>query len=117
MLMFTCLTVINSSILLILVTLMILLFKKSHLQMEKNSPFECGFEPMESARIPFSIHFFLIGIMFLVFDIEIVLIMPLMLISTLINMKVLLISSFTPIFILLWGLFHEWNYQSLNWTS
>lgn len=43
---------------------------------EKLSPFECGFAPIQEFRIPFSLHFFLITILFLVFDVELVLMFP-----------------------------------------
>lgn len=43
---------------------------------EKVSTYECGFDPLGNPGEPFSIHFFLIGILFLIFDIEISFILP-----------------------------------------
>lgn len=43
---------------------------------EKMSPFECGFQSFSQTRSPFSISFYLVGILFLVFDLEIVLLYP-----------------------------------------
>lgn len=44
---------------------------------EKKSEYECGFEPFDSAtRLPFDVHFYLVGILFLVFDVEIALLFP-----------------------------------------
>lgn len=43
---------------------------------EKVSVYECGFDPFESARIPFSVRFFLVGILFMIFDLEISYIIP-----------------------------------------
>lgn len=44
---------------------------------EKSSEYECGFEPFDSAtRQPFTIHFYIVGILFLIFDVEIALLFP-----------------------------------------
>ena len=43
---------------------------------EKVSVYECGFDPFESSRAPFSVRFFLVGILFLVFDLEISFLFP-----------------------------------------
>nr|AXS65203.1 NADH dehydrogenase subunit 3 [Cleridae sp. 3 KM-2017] len=102
---------------LIMMILASLLSKKTFQDREKNSPFECGFDPKSSARTPFSLHFFLIAMIFLIFDVEITLIFPLIItmkISKLINFFYLL--SFL-IFILLLGLYHEWNQGALDWTN
>jgi NADH:ubiquinone oxidoreductase subunit 3 (subunit A) len=42
----------------------------------KATPFECGFNIIETGRIPFSIQFFLVALVFLIFDVEIVLLFP-----------------------------------------
>nr|YP_010230647.1 NADH dehydrogenase subunit 3 [Bathymodiolus aduloides]QSV10324.1 NADH dehydrogenase subunit 3 [Bathymodiolus aduloides] len=45
---------------------------------EKASPYECGFDPMLSARSSFSLRFFLLGVLFLVFDVEVVMVVPIL---------------------------------------
>nr|ARH55055.1 NADH dehydrogenase subunit 3 [Leiodes picea] len=89
---------------------------KSFMDREKSSPFECGFDPKSSARLPFSIQFFLIAIIFLIFDVEIVLLMPLMLTLTITNLASFMLISFTFLMILIMGTLHEWNQGALNWA-
>ena len=43
---------------------------------EKLSPYECGFEPFEDARIRFDVRYYLIAILFIVFDLEIAFVFP-----------------------------------------
>lgn len=93
-----------------------ILRKKNNFEQEKISPFECGFNPLNSSRIPFSIRFFLIAIIFLIFDVEIALILPIILTSYYSEIKIWTLTNLIFIFILLIGLFHEWNQGSLNWT-
>uniref|UniRef100_UPI0020296934 NADH dehydrogenase subunit 3 n=1 Tax=Zoroaster ophiactis TaxID=467010 RepID=UPI0020296934 len=84
---------------------------------EKASPYECGFDPLNSARIPFSFRFFLVAILFLLFDLEIALLFPypsaLILFSP--NFSLLLASIFLVILTL--GLVFEWIQGGLDWAE
>nr|ASY97982.1 NADH dehydrogenase subunit 3 [Taumantis sigiana] len=93
------------------------LSKKNIEDREKNSPFECGFDPISSSRLPFSLRFFLIGIIFLIFDVEIALILPMTIIPYNSNIIVWTLTSISFLVILIIGLFHEWNQGSLEWAS
>nr|QTJ29950.1 NADH dehydrogenase subunit 3 [Graphium eurous asakurae] len=101
----------------IFMILSMILSKKSFMDREKNSPFECGFDPKSSARLPFSLHFFLITVIFLIFDIEIALIFPFIVSFNLVNIIPLTKISFFFLIMLLIGLYHEWNQNMLNWTN
>nr|UAA82791.1 NADH dehydrogenase subunit 3 [Tarebia granifera] len=94
-----------------------ILSKRTVSDREKNSPFECGFDPMKSARLPFSLRFFLLAIIFLIFDIEIVLLFPVLAsMSNGFNLY-LAVGIFSFLVILMVGLFHEWNEGSLSWAQ
>ena len=43
---------------------------------EKISPYECGFEPFNDARITFDVHFYIVAILFMIFDLEIAYLFP-----------------------------------------
>ncbi|KAG5321328.1 NU3M oxidoreductase, partial [Acromyrmex heyeri] len=85
-----------------------LFLKKINLNQEKISPFECGFNPLSNARLPFSIQFFIISLIFLIFDIEIALLLPLIYLSINFNPFIIL-YSFLFLFILNIGLYTEYN--------
>nr|WRK21355.1 NADH dehydrogenase subunit 3 [Xestocephalus sp. n. A ZLL-2024a] len=98
-------------------TMIIMLKKKSTINKQKMSPFECGFNPMSFPRVPFSIHFFIISVLFLIFDIEIIIILPMIITVKSSMLLKWLVSSTMVITILLMGLYHEWNNGLLNWTK
>nr|UBR43142.1 NADH dehydrogenase subunit 3 [Microhyla beilunensis] len=84
---------------------------------EKLSPYECGFDPLGSARLPYSMRFFLVAILFLLFDLEIALLLPspwamqlLSPISTIFWAAIILI-------LLTMGLIYEWLQGGLEWAE
>nr|QLO81942.1 NADH dehydrogenase subunit 3 [Leptopilina syphax] len=92
----------------------LVLSKKMYKCRNKMSSFECGFDPMSYSKVPFSIQFYLISIIFLIFDVEITLILP----------SIILIQEkwffYKYIFcvimlILVLGLYYEFKEGSLNW--
>nr|YP_010534083.1 NADH dehydrogenase subunit 3 [Amblyomma sparsum]UXX50178.1 NADH dehydrogenase subunit 3 [Amblyomma nuttalli] len=104
-----------SVIFLIFITFMIL-FYKNFMSKEKLSPFECGFDPFSCSRVPFSLKFFFIAIIFLIFDVEIIVILPFPLLMY--NKNLSLIVSFILInSIILMGLFFEWKKGMIDWMK
>nr|YP_009445804.1 NADH dehydrogenase subunit 3 [Hypselodoris apolegma]ATX68392.1 NADH dehydrogenase subunit 3 [Hypselodoris apolegma] len=84
---------------------------------EKLTPFECGFDPLSKMRSPFSLRFFLLVVLFLIFDVEIALLFPVLSIF-LTKLSFMVSSAFIMfILILLFGMFHEWNEGALDWLS
>nr|ADP89692.1 NADH dehydrogenase subunit 3 [Chtenopteryx sicula] len=102
---------------LVLLILGLVINKRSYMDREKNSPFECGFDPSVHTRAPFSMRFFLLAVIFLIFDVEIILLMPLTMDILNSNTHWPLTSTILFLTILLLGLFHEWNQGSLNWMK
>nr|QLY90051.1 NADH dehydrogenase subunit 3 [Nemotelus notatus] len=94
-----------------------ILSKKTFSDREKSSPFECGFDPKSSSRLPFSLRFFLIAIIFLIFDVEIALILPIIPILNTSSLIMWTSTIFIFIIILLLGLYHEWNQGALEWSA
>ena len=72
---------------------------------EKGSPFECGFDPSGIRRLPFCIKFFLVRIIFLVFDVEVTLILPMIYANA-------QITTFLSVLVV--GLLYEWSYGGLH---
>nr|QHI42802.1 NADH dehydrogenase subunit 3 [Nerophis ophidion] len=85
--------------------------------LEKLSPYECGFDPLGSARLPFSIRFFLVAILFLLFDLEIALLLPLPWGNQLLFPLHTLIWASVVIMLLTLGLIYEWVQGGLEWAE
>nr|UZT67796.1 NADH dehydrogenase subunit 3 [Acanthobdella peledina] len=108
---------ISSLIPVIVFMLSYLLFLRSYNDRSKSSPFECGFDPKSSARLPFSLRFFMLAIIFIVFDIEIVLLMPIPLMLLNFNEIFTLMVTLFFMILLFTGLLHEWIDGTLAWKN
>nr|YP_010743024.1 NADH dehydrogenase subunit 3 [Anagonalia emeiensis]WEU75305.1 NADH dehydrogenase subunit 3 [Anagonalia emeiensis] len=97
--------------------MVVIMSKKSITDLQKSTPFECGFNPMSHKRLPFSIHFFLIGVIFMIFDIEIIIITPMIFTMKHSLMLHWMMTLIIFIMILILGLYHEWYNGMLNWTN
>ncbi len=97
-----------------LVFISILLVSRNY-DIEKNSAYECGFHPFEDTRSKFDVRFYLVAILFIVFDLEVAFLFP----------WVLTFNRFTGLFeyyavmlflaVLLVGFYYEWQKGALDW--
>nr|ADU57322.1 NADH dehydrogenase subunit 3 [Harpactes kasumba] len=84
---------------------------------EKLSPYECGFDPLGSARLPFSIRFFLSSNLIPLIDLEIALLLPLPW-ATQLNSPITTLTWASMILLLLTlGLIYEWVQGGLEWAE
>nr|QWS05890.1 NADH dehydrogenase subunit 3 [Cottocomephorus inermis]QWS05916.1 NADH dehydrogenase subunit 3 [Cottocomephorus grewingki] len=84
---------------------------------EKLSPYECGFDPVGSARLPFSLRFFLVAILFLLFDLEIALLLPLPWGDQLTTPLITFLWATAVLMLLTLGLIYEWLQGGLEWAE
>nr|WPW47622.1 NADH dehydrogenase subunit 3 [Arcuatula senhousia]WPW47634.1 NADH dehydrogenase subunit 3 [Arcuatula senhousia] len=92
-----------------------MLSSKSDYSREKLSPYECGFEPVFSARTSFSVRFFLVAVLFVVFDVELSILVATIFSISLMKNLISLVSVIVFLVVLFLGLFHEFREGSLNW--
>jgi NADH-quinone oxidoreductase subunit A len=74
----------------------------------KLSPYECGLDPIGDARAPFFIHYYVVALLFLIFDIEVVFIYPWAVSFKWLGLfgfleMVVFIAVFLAIFVYVWG--------------
>nr|YP_010956569.1 NADH dehydrogenase subunit 3 [Synodus poeyi]WMY89662.1 NADH dehydrogenase subunit 3 [Synodus poeyi] len=84
---------------------------------EKLSPYECGFDPLGTARLPFSLRFFLVAILFLLFDLEIALLLPLPWGDQLNSPSTTFFWASLLLILLTLGLAYEWTQGGLEWAE
>ena len=81
---------------------------------EKLSPYECGFEPFNDSRMEFDVRFYLVAILFIIFDLEIAFLFP-----WAISLGTIGVFGFTSmmifLFILTVGFIYEWKKGALDW--
>ena len=81
---------------------------------EKDSPYECGFEAFESARLKFDVRYYLVAILFIIFDLEIAFLFP-----WAVALEGLGIFAFWTMVlflgILVVGFVYEWKKGALEW--
>nr|A8DQI7.1 RecName: Full=NADH-ubiquinone oxidoreductase chain 3; AltName: Full=NADH dehydrogenase subunit 3 [Avahi unicolor]ABI54979.1 NADH dehydrogenase subunit 3 [Avahi unicolor]ABI54983.1 NADH dehydrogenase subunit 3 [Avahi unicolor]ABI54987.1 NADH dehydrogenase subunit 3 [Avahi unicolor]ABI54991.1 NADH dehydrogenase subunit 3 [Avahi unicolor] len=111
------LTFMTDVILALLLVMIAFWLPQLNIYTEKYSSYECGFDPMGSARLPFSMKFFLVAITFLLFDLEIALLLPLPWASQTTNLKLMLTMALLLISILAAGLAYEWSQKGLEWEE
>ena len=81
---------------------------------EKLSAYECGFEPFNDSRMEFDIRFYLVAILFIIFDLEIAFLFPWAI--TLGNIGLFgFLSMMLFLFILTIGFIYEWKKGALDW--
>lgn len=81
---------------------------------EKWSQFECGFNVINPPHIPFSFQFFLIALLFLIFDVEIALVLSYPLEPYTTKNRILIFSFIS---VLTLGLIYEWQKGKVNWSK
>ena len=81
---------------------------------EKNSPYECGFEAFEDSRMNFDIRYYLVAILFIIFDLEIAFLFPWAIVIHEVGLTGL-ISMAIFLMILVVGFIYEWKKGALEW--
>jgi len=89
-------------------------FARFHDDRAKRSPYECGFEAFEDSRMKFDVRYYLVAILFIVFDLEIAFLFPW---ATVVNDIGLpgFVSMMVFLAILVVGFVYEWMKGALEW--
>ncbi|MCX7120893.1 MAG: NADH-quinone oxidoreductase subunit A [Gammaproteobacteria bacterium] len=80
----------------------------------KNSPYECGFDALEDARMPFDVRFYLVAILFIIFDLETAFLFPWAMILRKVGWPAFG-SMMVFLAILIIGFIYEWRKGALEW--
>ena len=91
-----------------------LIFGPNRPDAQKNSPYECGFEAFEDARMKFDVRYYLVAILFILFDLEIAFLFPWAVVLNDIGLFGFL-SMMLFLAILTVGFVYEWMKGALEW--
>ena len=80
----------------------------------KNAPYECGFEAFENARMKFDVRYYLVAILFIIFDLEIAFLFPWAVALDGLGM-VGFVAMLVFLGILVVGFIYEWKKGALEW--
>jgi NADH-quinone oxidoreductase subunit A len=81
---------------------------------EKLSPYECGFEPFEDSRIRFDVRYYLVAILFIIFDLEIAFLFPWAVsLEAVGSFGILAMGVFLAVLVV--GFIYEWKKGALEW--
>lgn len=97
---------------LILILSMITIYRVTDI--EKVSAYECGFHPFQDARGKFEVRFYLVAILFIIFDLEIMFLFPWSVVYRFLNILGF-ISMIIFLIILTLGFLYEWKKGALDW--
>jgi len=81
---------------------------------EKLSPYECGFEPFEDSRIKFDVRYYLVAILFIIFDLEIAFLFPWAVsLNAIGTFGIVAMGIFLAVLVV--GFIYEWKKGALEW--
>jgi NADH-quinone oxidoreductase subunit A len=81
---------------------------------EKLSPYECGFEPFEDSRMKFDVRYYLVAILFIIFDLEIAFLFPWAVVLDQIGVAGF-VAMMVFLGVLVVGFVYEWKKGALEW--
>ena len=109
-LIFMCVALVMGSVFLVLGKLL----GPSRPDAEKNSPYECGFEAFEDSRMKFDVRYYLVAILFIIFDLEIAFLFPWAIVLDEIGtFGLLAMAVFLAVLVI--GFIYEWKRGALEW--
>ncbi len=109
-LIFMCITLVMGTVFIILGKLL----GPSRPDAEKNSPYECGFEAFEDSRMKFDVRYYLVAILFIIFDLEIAFLFPWAIVLDQVG-TFGLVSMAIFLSVLVVGFIYEWKKGALEW--